>query len=88
MSKICWGSKATYVVSELGKGSNLLYNYQYLKMDKIKILLAEDDPNLGMLLTEYLEVKNFDVTRTQDGEEALRVYQDGDHDLCLRRNDA
>ncbi|AZQ61370.1 MULTISPECIES: response regulator transcription factor [Flammeovirga] len=52
-------------------------------MDKTRILLAEDDPNLGMLLTEYLEVKNFDVTRAQDGEEALRAYQDGDHDLCI-----
>ena len=30
-------------------------------MNKIKILIVEDDPNLGKILLEYLEVKNFEM---------------------------
>ncbi len=29
--------------------------------DKLKILLAEDDLHLGMLLVDYLEAEGFDV---------------------------
>ena len=37
-----------------------------------KILLAEDDPNLGELLKDYLELKGkFDVTLAVDGEKAI-----------------
>ena len=37
-----------------------------------KILLAEDDPNLGDILKDYLELKGkFEVTLCKDGDEAL-----------------
>ncbi|GAA4827332.1 response regulator transcription factor [Algivirga pacifica] len=52
-------------------------------MEKIKLLLVEDDPNLGMLLSEYLEVKGFNVTHRKDGEEGLKAYQEGDFDMCI-----
>lgn len=52
-------------------------------MDKVKILLVEDDPNLGLLLKEYLEVKGYEPTLCRDGEEGLRAYQEGDFDLCI-----
>ncbi|MEH0157827.1 response regulator transcription factor [Limibacter armeniacum] len=52
-------------------------------MEKTRILLVEDDPNLGMLLSEYLEVKGFDVKHCKDGEEGLKAYQEGDFDLCI-----
>ena len=29
--------------------------------EKIKVLLCEDDENLGMLLREYLEAKDYDT---------------------------
>lgn len=40
-------------------------------MDKIKVLLAEDDANLGKILKTYLEAKGFDVDLFVNGEEAL-----------------
>lgn len=49
-----------------------------------KILLAEDDPNLGDILKEYLELKGkFQVTLCTDGEEALRVFNREQFDLCI-----
>ncbi|NGM65896.1 response regulator transcription factor [Sphingobacterium sp. SGR-19] len=49
-----------------------------------KILLAEDDPNLGELLKDYLELKGkFDVTLAQDGEEALTAFRKDKYDLCI-----
>ncbi|HUH19893.1 response regulator transcription factor [Albibacterium sp.] len=49
-----------------------------------KILLAEDDPNLGDILKEYLELKGkFQVTLCTDGEEALRAFNREQFDLCI-----
>ncbi|WDF68460.1 response regulator transcription factor [Sphingobacterium oryzagri] len=49
-----------------------------------KILLAEDDPNLGELLKDYLELKGkFDVTLCQDGEEGLVAFRKDKFDLCI-----
>lgn len=50
---------------------------------KFKILLAEDDLNLGLLLLDYLENEGFDVKLCKDGEFALKVFQKGSFDLCL-----
>lgn len=49
----------------------------------MKILLAEDDLNLGVLLVDYLETEGFDVKLCKDGEMALRVFQSDQFDLCL-----
>jgi len=43
-------------------------------MEKIKILLAEDDANLGKILKNYLEAKGFEVDLFVNGEEALLGY--------------
>lgn len=49
-----------------------------------KILLAEDDPNLGMLLQDYLQLKGkFEVVLCQDGEEALRAFNKDHFDICI-----
>lgn len=49
-----------------------------------KILLAEDDPNLGMLLQDYLQLKGkFDVALCKDGEEALRAFTKEHFDVCI-----
>jgi DNA-binding response OmpR family regulator len=49
-----------------------------------KILLAEDDPNLGEILKDYLELKGkFDVILCKDGEEALRAFTKEKIDLCI-----
>jgi DNA-binding response OmpR family regulator len=51
--------------------------------EKFKILLAEDDLNLGVLLVDYLETEGFDVKLCKDGELALKVFQSNPFDLCL-----
>lgn len=49
-----------------------------------KILLAEDDPNLGELLKDYLELKGkFDVTLCTDGQEAMDAFRKETFDLCI-----
>ncbi len=51
--------------------------------EKLKILLAEDDLHLGMLLVDYLEAEGFDVKLCKDGELALKAFQSSNFDLCL-----
>ncbi len=51
--------------------------------EKLKILLAEDDPNLGMLLVDYLQAEGFDVKLYKDGELALTAFRQNLFDLCL-----
>jgi DNA-binding response OmpR family regulator len=46
-------------------------------MNKINLLLVEDDPNLGLLLKEYLLAKNFDVTLATNGEDGYKIFKDG-----------
>lgn len=48
-----------------------------------KILLAEDDLNLGILLMDYLETENFAVKLCKDGAKALKMFQEQHYDLCL-----
>ncbi len=48
-----------------------------------RILLLEDDPNLGLIIRESLERQGFRVTLRADGEEGLRAYAPGAYDLCL-----
>lgn len=49
-----------------------------------KILLAEDDPNLGELLKDYLELKGkYEVTLCQNGEEAIEQFRKEKFDLCI-----
>jgi len=51
--------------------------------ERPKILLAEDDLNLGMLLVDYLETEGFDVKLCKDGELALKAFEKQAFDLCL-----
>lgn len=49
-----------------------------------KILLVEDDPNLGHLLQEYLQLKgNFEVTLCENGEEGIKAFTEQSFDLCI-----
>lgn len=52
-------------------------------MEKSKILLVEDDPNLGQILREYLEVKGYDASLATDGEQGFAAYQAKMYDLCI-----
>ncbi len=49
-----------------------------------KILLVEDDPNLGMLLQDYLQLKGkFEVVLCKDGEEGLKAFTKDQFDICI-----
>jgi len=49
-----------------------------------KILLVEDDPNLGMLLQDYLQLKGkFEVVLCKDGEEGIRAFTKQSFDLLI-----
>lgn len=48
-----------------------------------RILLCEDDENLGMLLREYLEQKDYHVDLCIDGEEGLNAFNENQYDLGI-----
>ncbi len=49
-----------------------------------KILLTEDDPNLGLLLQEYLEAKGYSTDLAKNGDEGLRFFiEHKNYDLCI-----
>jgi len=49
----------------------------------IKILLAEDDKNLGTVLKAYLDAKKYDTTLCINGKEALEEFKQGDYDFLI-----
>lgn len=51
--------------------------------EKIKILLVEDDLNLGFLLVDYLESLGYDVKIYNDGISGLRGFQQAVFDICI-----
>ncbi len=50
---------------------------------KTKLLLAEDDENLGLLLKEYLIAKGFDAELFPDGEAAYKGFMKDHFDICI-----
>lgn len=53
------------------------------KSPNTKILLTEDDPNLGQLLQEYLANKGYQTDLATDGNAGLKRFLEGSYDLCL-----
>jgi two-component system, OmpR family, response regulator len=51
--------------------------------NKIKVLLAEDDENLGSLLREYLQAKSFDTCWVTDGDKAFKSFEKNKYDICI-----
>lgn len=47
------------------------------------ILLVEDDPNLGLLVQEYLTMKGYATDRATDGNKGLQEFMSGSYDLCV-----
>ena len=50
---------------------------------KPKILLCEDDTNLGMVLKNYLELNEYEVILERDGRLGLAAFQREKFDICL-----
>lgn len=51
--------------------------------EKTRILLCEDDENLGMLLREFLLAKGFNADLFPDGEKGYKAFLKGKYDLCV-----
>ena len=50
---------------------------------KVKLLLAEDDENLGLLLKEYLIAKGYDAVLFPDGEAAFKGFNKDHYNICI-----
>ncbi len=47
------------------------------------ILLVEDDPNLSIVIREYLEMEGYKVLHCKDGKEGLDAFTKNKFDLCI-----
>lgn len=54
-----------------------------MNTEKTKILLAEDDENLGSLLREYLQAKSYEAHWLSDGEKAYKSFEKNRYDICI-----
>lgn len=52
-------------------------------MKKAAILLVEDDHNLGPLLRNYLNLKDYDTILATDGAQGLKSFKKGRFSLCI-----
>ena len=50
---------------------------------KTRIILVEDDVNLGFLLVDFLEVNGFDVKLCRDGISGLNGFRTNDFNFCI-----
>ena len=51
--------------------------------ETIKILLCEDDENLGMLLREYLQAKGYSTVLCPDGEQGFKEFTKNKYDIAV-----
>lgn len=51
--------------------------------EPLRILLCEDDENLGMLLREYLQAKGYQAELCTDGEAGYKAFMKNKFDICV-----
>jgi len=51
--------------------------------NKVKVLLVEDDKNLGFLLKEYLIAKNYEADLYFDGEQGYKAFLKNHYEICI-----
>ncbi len=54
-----------------------------MKKSKAKLLLVEDDANLGFVLNDFLSIEGYNTVLAKDGEEGFTNFRDGNFDLCI-----
>ncbi|MDO9512809.1 MAG: response regulator transcription factor [Bacteroidales bacterium] len=54
-----------------------------MKKELLNILLVEDDPNLGILLVDYLDLQGYRTIYCKDGKEGLEAFRAHSIDLCI-----
>ena len=51
--------------------------------NEVKILLVEDDPNLGNVIKDYLKMKGFAPSLARNGEEGLLAWKKDPYDILI-----
>lgn len=54
-----------------------------METNELKVLLAEDDKNLGAVLKAYLEAKGYQTTLCINGKEAFDIFNKKKIDFCI-----
>lgn len=54
-----------------------------MQSEKVKVLLVEDDSNLGSLLKEYLDAKGYSTVLAANGKLGYDVFAKGKFDICI-----
>ncbi|MDY0199746.1 MAG: response regulator transcription factor [Bacteroidales bacterium] len=54
-----------------------------MEKPKTRVLLAEDDENLGLLLKEYLNAKGYETDLFKDGDKAYKGFNTNHYDICI-----
>jgi len=54
-----------------------------MEKNQIRVMLAEDDRNLGNILKNYLDAKGYATTLCINGEEAIETFHRKDFDFCI-----
>jgi DNA-binding response OmpR family regulator len=54
-----------------------------MESEELKVLLAEDDKNLGAVLKAYLEAKGYKTTLCINGKEAFDIFNKKKFDFCI-----
>ena len=52
-------------------------------MKNNRVLVVEDDPNLGKILMDYLSAKDYMVNLALDGEQGLEKFVNGNYDILI-----
>jgi len=54
-----------------------------MQAEKLKVLLVEDDSNLGTLLKEYLEAKGYSTTLAVNGKQGFDLFAKDKYNICI-----
>ncbi len=54
-----------------------------MAQDNFKVLLVEDEVNLGNLLRDYLNAKGYETTLCEDGEQGFDTFAKNNFDICI-----
>jgi DNA-binding response OmpR family regulator len=52
-------------------------------VSQVKILYVEDEPFLGRIVKESLEVRDFEVRMVADGKLVMNVFEEFKPDICV-----
>ena len=68
--------------ADVAKRMKTIKKTEYMD-NKLRILLCEDDENLGMLLREFLQAKGFNADLFPDGDKGYKAFLKDQYDLCV-----